>query len=86
MLYWIMLSLPILALSVTQDGSSGQDNGPERRELIDGVVVRYEPGTSGNQRQGGAGFRGEKSRRPAGPCGTGRCPSPWVCDWLAGPS
>ena len=27
-LYGIMLSLPILALNITQDGSSGQDNGP----------------------------------------------------------
>ena len=54
MLHRIMLRLPILGLNLTQDGSSGQDNGPERGELLDAVVVRYEPDPSANQRQGGA--------------------------------
>ena len=54
MLYVIMLRPPILALNLTQDGSSGQDNGPERGELLDAAVVQYEPGPSANQRQGGA--------------------------------
>ena len=47
----IMFRLPILALTLTQDDSSGQHNGPQRGELIDAAVVRYEPGTPGNQRQ-----------------------------------
>ena len=59
MLYGIMLRLPILALNLTQDGSNGQDDGPERPELLDAAVVRYELGTSGNQRQ-----RGYMWRRP----------------------
>ena len=43
-MYGIMLRLPILALNLTQDGTSGQDNGSERRTLLDAVEVRYEPG------------------------------------------
>ena len=42
-MYGIMLRLPILALNLTQDGTSGQDNGPERRMLLDAVEVRYQP-------------------------------------------
>ena len=45
MLYEIMLRLPILALNLTQDGPSGQSNGPERRERLGLAVVRYKPGT-----------------------------------------
>ena len=60
-MYGIMLRLPILALNLTQDGSNGQHNGTDLWELIDAAVVRYEPATSGNQRQGGAGSRGEES-------------------------
>ena len=42
-MYGIVLRLPILALNLTQDGTSGQDNGRERRMLFDAVEVRYQP-------------------------------------------
>ena len=52
MLYRTMLRLPILALNLTQDGPSGQSNGPERRGRLDEALARYNPGTSGNQIKG----------------------------------
>ena len=42
-----MFRLRMPALNLTQDGSSGQDNGPERWGLLEATVVRYGPGTSG---------------------------------------
>ena len=51
MLYGIVHLLPIVALTLSRDGSSGQDNGTDRLELLDAAAIRYEPGTSGNQSQ-----------------------------------
>ena len=45
MFYGITPLLPILALNLTQDRASGQDNGPERRKPLDGAEVQYESAT-----------------------------------------